>query len=129
MKIHHIAIWTRDLEKMKDFYQKYFNMYCGDKYHNHRKGFSSYFLSFENSETKIELMHNENIAAIFGDKGGQEGFTHIAISVGSTENVKNLTEKLRRDRIKIASEARTTGDGYFESVVLDPEGNLIEITV
>ena len=32
-------------------------------------------------------------------------------------------------RPDIEGEPRTTGDGYYESVVLDPEGNRIEITV
>ena len=46
MKIEHIAIWVRDLEKAKDFYTTYFQMSCGEKYVNEKKLFSSYFLSF-----------------------------------------------------------------------------------
>ena len=40
-----------------------------------------------------------------------------------------LTEQLRKDGYTIFGEPRTTGDGYYESVVLDCENNLIEITV
>jgi lactoylglutathione lyase len=32
MKIEHIAIWASDIERMREFYQKYFNMSCGKKY-------------------------------------------------------------------------------------------------
>ena len=57
------------------------------------------------------------------------GLTHFALSVGSKQRVDELTEALRRDGYSIVGEPRTTGDGYYESVVLDPEGNRIEITV
>jgi len=54
---------------------------------------------------------------------------HLAISVGSKEKVDELTEKLRADGYTVAGNPRLTGDGYYESVVFDPEGNRIEITV
>ena len=128
IKIEHLAIWTQDLEKAKDFYVKYFDMICGDKYHNPTKQFTSYFLSFRNSNVRIELMHRPDILEHIGKKGLTNGLTHFAISVGSKEIVNSLTEKLRADNFIIESEPRTTGDGYYESVVLDTEGNLIEIT-
>ena len=57
------------------------------------------------------------------------GWSHIALSVGSKKEVDSLTERLRADGYTIASEPRTTGDGYYESVILDPDGNRIELTV
>ena len=42
--------------------------------------------------------------------------------------VDSLTETLRKDGFEIIGEPRTTGDGYYESVVLDPDKNRIEIT-
>lgn len=128
IKIEHLAIWTKDLEKAKDFYVKYFDMVCGEKYHNPTKQFTSYFLSFQNSNVRIELMHRPDITDHVGKKGTTNGLAHFAISVGSKERVNSLTERLRADDFIIESEPRTTGDGYYESVVLDPEGNLIEIT-
>jgi lactoylglutathione lyase len=56
------------------------------------------------------------------------GYAHIAVSVGSKAKVDQLTEELRSASYTIHGEPRTTGDGYYESVVLDPEGNQIEIT-
>lgn len=53
----------------------------------------------------------------------------MAISVGSKEDVDELTEQLREDGYTIFGEPRITGDGYYESVVLDPEGNHVEITL
>ena len=57
------------------------------------------------------------------------GFIHLAVSVGSRENVDSLTEKLIEDGYEVISGPRTTGDGYYESCVLGFEGNQIEITV
>ncbi len=128
MKIEHVAIWTEDLEAAKEFYTKYFNMTCGEKYTNTQKHFSSYFLSFNNSPIRLELMHRPDILKPHDKKGFTNGLTHFAISVGSKELVNSLTEKLRANNFMIQGEPRTTGDGYYESVVLDPEGNLIEIT-
>ena len=47
MKLEHIAIWTSDLEKMKDFYLRFFELESNEKYYNPKKEFSSYFLSFK----------------------------------------------------------------------------------
>ncbi len=55
MKIHHIAIWTFQLEEMKEFYTRYFNGSSNEKYINPKKGFESYFLHFDEG-TDLELM-------------------------------------------------------------------------
>jgi lactoylglutathione lyase len=55
------------------------------------------------------------------------GLVHFAVSVGSEANVNQLTERLRADGYEIVGEPRWTGDGYYESVVFDPEQNRIEI--
>lgn len=127
MKIEHIAIWTSDLEGMREFFQKYFDMKCGKKYENIQKGFSSYFLSFEGG-ARIEIMNRKDIVTDVGIKGMSNGLSHFAISVGSIDAVDSLTERLRNDGITIIGEPRTTGDGYYESIILDPEGNHVEIT-
>ncbi len=127
MRIEHIAIWVNDLEVMKDFYTKYFNMKCSDKYENPKKRFASYFLSFDDG-TRIEIMNRKDISEKISGKGISNGFTHLAFSVGSIEKVDELTELIRNNGFKIIGGPRTTGDGYYESIVLDPEGNHIEIT-
>nr|WP_293833802.1 VOC family protein [uncultured Arsenicibacter sp.] len=129
MKIEHIAIWVNDLETMKAFYIRYFGATANEKYHNPVKHFQSYFLSFEDG-CRLELMQRPDIADAPKDYNRQTtGLIHFAVSVGSRENVDALTEQLRQDGFPIAGEPRTTGDGYYESVVLDPENNIIEITV
>ena len=62
------------------------------------------------------------------DKELSEGFIHLAFSVGSREAVDSLTQKLIADGYICVGQPRVTGDGYYESVVTDPDGNRIEIT-
>lgn len=129
MKIEHLAIWVEDLEAMREFYVTYFNFTSGGKYTNEKKGYSSYFLAFGDGKTRLELMNRKDISGKPGKRGLMPGLAHFAISVGSERAVNELTERLRRHNYPIESEPRTTGDGYYESVVLDPEGNYVEITV
>tara|TARA_B100000497_G_C7684647_1_gene414695 strand:- start:484 stop:870 length:387 start_codon:yes stop_codon:yes gene_type:complete len=128
MKIEHLAIWVSDLEKMKNFYVKFFDLKPNSKYYNSKKEFSSYFLSFE-SGARIELMHRPDISQMMSQMNSSLGYAHFAISIGSKDQVEKVTETCRNNGIKVIGEPRTTGDGYFESVISDPEGNLIEITV
>lgn len=107
---------------------KYFEVTSGEKYTNIKKQYSSYFLSFPGGEARIELMQKPGIIPVKGQRGLSKGIAHFAISVGSPEKVNELTELLKKDNYTILSEPRTTGDGYYESMVLDPEGNYVEIS-
>ena len=127
MKIEHIALYVKDLEATKNFYMKYFGAKCNNLYHNQKTGFRSYFLSFDDG-ARIEIMNRPDISES-GEKDTRTGYAHIAFSVGSIDEVNRLTELLRNEGFVIASEPRTTGDGYYESCVLDTEGNRVEITV
>jgi len=125
MKIAHVAIWTRDIEAMKDFYCTYFKGLANEKYVNEKKGFESYFIRLE-GDVSLELMRRTDIK---GDpSAGSIGFAHIAFYVGSKEAVDKMTERLAASGYVHKDGPRTTGDGYYEAVFLDPEGNMIEIT-
>ena len=128
MKIEHVAIWTKDIERLKDFYVTYFDGVAGDKYTNSKKQFESYFIKFD-SGARLEVMQMVTIPPNLNDTINQYiGLIHIAISVGSVEKVNNLTDSLRKAGYRIVSEPRYTGDGYYESCILDSDGNRIEIT-
>lgn len=126
MKIEHIAIWSQDIERLKEFYVTYFGATSNNGYENRLKGFKSYFLSFEGG-TRIEIMNITGIQESLEVVNNYTGYCHIAISVKTKLEVVKLTEKLKKDGYKVVSLSRTTGDGYFESVILDPDGNRIEI--
>ncbi len=126
MRIEHLAIWAKNIDLLRSFYEEYFKCQASERYFNPTKNFQSYFLSFE-SGCRLELMQRPEIP---DSKNGREaiGITHFAVSAGSESGVNALTEHLRADGHRVVGEPRWTGDGYYESVVLDPEGNRIEIT-
>ena len=128
MNIDHLAIWTNDLQRQKTFYETYFGAQASDLYSNEAKHFQSRFLTFE-SGCQIELMQTTNLQRQQPDEGlGCTGYAHLAFSVGSREIVDSLTERLMQDGFEKLDGPRVTGDGYYESVILDPDGNHIEIT-
>lgn len=126
-RLDHLALYTTQLEEIRAFYMTYFQATSNEKYVNPRKGFESYFLSF-GGEARLEIMQKVGISST-GYTSGEEmaGLTHLALSVGSRERVDALTEQLRADGYPVVGEPRTTGDGYYESVILDPDGNRVEL--
>ena len=121
MKIEHVAIWVKDIDKVCEFYRKYFSGVVHPLYHNPAKQFTSRFVTFDDG-ARLEVMNNPNVELFHVEQ------FHIAFSVGSKEKVDLLTKEMSEDGVSIVGEPRTTGDGYYESVVLDPEGNRFEIT-
>ncbi len=126
--IEHIAIGVRDLEGMRAFYERYFGAAAGAKYRNAKRGFCSYFLSLAGG-ARLELMQWDDSGPEPADGERRRGFIHIALSVGSKEAVDTLTARLEGDGHACLDRPRWTGDGYYESVFADPEGNLIEVTI
>jgi lactoylglutathione lyase len=126
MTVSHIAIWTLDIEKSKSFYCGWFGAKAGSLYANDTTGFKSYFLDFGDS-CKLELMSTPELVDM--DPKRVFGLAHFAIATGSAEKVDSLTKALRDQEFEVISEPRTTGDGYYESVIADPDGNFVEITV
>ena len=188
MKIEHVAIWVEDIDKVCEFYRKYFGGVVQPLYHNPTKKFTSRFITFDDG-ARLEIMHrpdinietltesmfhvkrlqtedatknlffgisevqqvgseganpiasvasgssltditeHENVRHDVSQHAEHIGLAHVSFSVGSKEKVDQLTQQMSDDGITIVGQPRTTGDGYYESVVLDPEGNRIEITV
>ena len=170
MKIEHVAIWVKDIDKVCEFYRKYFGGEVQPLYHNPVKQFTSRFITFDDG-ARLEIMHRPDInvgtlteskpdlacvsretqprfpsknelAHFYLETEGCRpmakpeaqhaehfGFAHLSFSVGSKEKVDSLTQQMSDEGTTIVGQPRTTGDGYYESVVLDPEGNRIEITI
>jgi lactoylglutathione lyase len=127
MRIEHIAIWTADLDRCIKFYVSYFGAAAGPRYVNPAKGFESCFLHFADG-ARLEAMTTTTLSLVGSPPGAQRlGLTHLAISVGSERVVDELTARLRVDGYSVVDGPRRTGDGYYESVIIDPDGNRIEI--
>lgn len=129
IRIDHLAVWTTDLDRCVAFYVTYFGAVAGALYRNEAKGFESRFLSFGDG-ARFEVMTTTTLSLTVAEPGAQRlGLTHFAISLGSESAVDTLTDRLRADGFPILDGPRRTGDGYYESVALDPDGNRIELTV
>lgn len=127
MKIEHVAMYVKDLDAVRDYFVTYFGGHADEGYWNKKTGFRSHFITFDGGP-RLEIMHRPGM----DDPKkvmARTGFIHISFSVGSKEKVDAITERIRSAGYKVLSEPRTTGDGYYESCVADPEGNQIEITV
>ena len=127
MKIEHLALYVRDLEGAKAFFETYFEARSNSLYHNPKTGFSSYFLSFADG-ARLEIMTKASV-----DQSQlpleRLGFIKLAFSQGSKERVDQLTQRLATYGYELLSGPRTTGDGYYESCLLGFEDNMIELTV
>jgi lactoylglutathione lyase len=115
MRIEHVAIWTTDLSRCKRFYASYFGATVGATYVNPAKGFESCFLSFADG-ARLEAMTTTTLSL-------------VEFAPGVQRLVDQLTQRLRDDGIAVVDGPRHTGDGYYESVIIDPDGNRIEICV
>lgn len=126
MRIEHLAVWTDDPERLAAWYSTYFGAQVGARYRNESRQFESIFLSLGDG-ARLELMRVPGLAA--GAAAPARGLAHFAVATGSEAAVDALTARLRADGAPVLDGPRRTGDGYYESVVLDPDGNRVEITV
>lgn len=124
-QLAHTALYVTDLNRAKTFYETYLGAVANEEYHNFTTGLRTHFLTFD-GESRLEIMTRPGIED--PQSPTTLGFAHVAFSLGSKEAVDALTARLSNDGFSVASGPRTTGDGYYESVVLDPEGNQVELT-
>jgi lactoylglutathione lyase len=125
--IEHVAIWTDNLEGLRAFYERYLGGVAGERYENASTGFHSYFLDL-GGDARLELMQMPAVAERVAGDPQLLGLAHIAFALGSEHAVDELTDRLRSDGYPILDGPRRTGDGYYESVVADPDGNRVELT-
>lgn len=127
MTIEHIAIWTDRLEEMVAFYTRQLSGSAGGRYRNPRTGLESCFVTF-GAGARLELMQRPHIGPHLDPGEERLGYAHLAFSMGSRGRVDELTGRLAEDGCRVVSAPRETGDGYYESCILDPDGNRVEIT-
>jgi len=127
MKIDHAAMYVNDLEAEKEFFIEYFHAEASSGYHNEKTGFRSYFLTFEGG-ARLEIMKKPEMSDQVKNLN-RTGYAHLAFSLGNKEKVDELTDRIKTAGYEVISGPRTTGDGYYESCILDGEGNQIEMTI
>ena len=121
MRIDHAALFCRDLEQMRQFFIDYFDARSNEQYHNPRTGLRTYILSFTEGSTRLELMQRPDVQDADPSQPAI-GYVHMSFAVGSKKGVDLLTRRLAADGYTVTSGPRTTGDGYYESSILGPEG-------
>jgi lactoylglutathione lyase len=124
VRIEHVALWAQDIDTVAAFYQRWFGARVGERYENSRKGFASRFLEFSGG-TRLEVMTRTDVGARAMEE--QLGLSHIAIVIGDEAAVDSLAARLGAAGVAVIDGPRRTGDGYYECVVKDPEGNRVEI--
>ena len=124
-RLEHVALWVRDLDAVAAFYARYFDARVGPRYENPRKGFQSRFLEL-GAGARLEIMARSDVVT----RGAAEslGWAHVAIAVGDEAAVDALAARFEAEGVALVDGPRRTGDGYYECVVLDPEGNRVEVT-
>jgi lactoylglutathione lyase len=129
MYIEHIAMYTQQLEVLKNYYTLYFGAKANNLYINPKKQFSSYFLTF-GTGARIEIMNMPGIPENKNDtrKDQHIGLVHFAFAVSNKQEVDSKAIELKTAGFEILDGPRVTGDGYYEFVTLDPDGNRIEVT-
>ncbi len=129
MKLEHLAIWTHQLEELKEYYIRFFKAIPNKKYVNPKKNFQSYFLSFD-SGARLEIMTKPGIPVNLNDTEDKQhlGLIHFAFELDSPEAVNAKAEELQEAGFEILDGPRRTGDGYYEFATLDPDRNRLEVT-
>lgn len=117
-------MWVRDLETIRAFYADALGGESGPLYENPTTGFRSYFISIGDGP-RLELMHRPGLEP---SRSGAAGFAHMAVALDSRSAVDDAVARLRQRGVPVESAPRITGDGYYEAVILDPEGNRVELT-
>lgn len=125
MKIAHVALWTRHPEAQQRFWCEMFNAQSSARYESqNRPGFASYFMRLSQGAT-VELMTLPDLPD--GEPGREAiGWAHIAIAAGTEQQVDEMAARAERAGI-LAAAPRRTGDGFYEAIIRDPDGNLIEL--
>ncbi len=130
IKLDHIAIWADDIEKIKEYYIRFFDAESNNKYINPNTGFSSYFLSFGDG-SRIEVMHRADIPDNANDviERQYKGYIHISFVVDTKADVDAKAKQLADAGYPILRGPRVTGDGYYEFETIDPENNRLEVMI
>ncbi len=128
MKLDHIAIWTENIELLKNYYVSFFDGHTNEMYINHNTQFQSYFISFQTG-ARLEIMWMPNIPDNTNDTitAQHKGIIHIAFSVDTRQEVDAKASLLLANGFEILNGPRVSGDGYYEFVTLDPDKNRIEV--
>ena len=79
MKLAHVALWCRDLDRATAFWVEHFGAQAGERYASTRRpGFVSRFVTFDEGAT-LELMSIPGLEAHAAQAADRPGWAHVVI--------------------------------------------------
>jgi lactoylglutathione lyase len=126
-QIEHIALATNDLERLRDFYLQ-FGAVAAPPSTNAHSGLRSCVLDF--CGVRLELLERPgNGEGVAGD-GRSPGLLHLGFALGSADAVDELSGVIAAAGHRVLERPHRSGElSRYVSVVLDPDGNRVKLTV
>lgn len=127
MKLTEVCLYSRDFARTALLLERYFGAVRGEAAREPGMQLESCTLTLPQGGS-IRLLMRPGLA------DGSEyplhtGFSAAVFSVGSEEKVREITMAIYKDGHTVMAMPQRTYDGRFESIVLDPDGNQLVITV
>ena len=125
--LEHIALAASDVECLRDFYHQ-FGAVASPPSTDPDTGVRSCVLDF--CGVRLEVFERPRSAVDAAGGVRSLGFIHVGFALGSADAVGELTSVLAAAGHRVLEPPhRTGGVGRYESVVLDPDGNQLKLTV
>ena len=126
-QIEHIALATSDVERLCDFYQL-LGATASPPSADPGTGLRSRALDF--CGVRLELFERPGRAEGAVGDALAPGLMHIGFALGSADAVDELSRVIATAGHRVLERPHRTGElGRYESVVLDPDGNRLKLTV
>jgi lactoylglutathione lyase len=124
-RVVHVACWVSDLDATASWWKSTFGAEVGGVYTSrNRPGFTSRHAVLGDGLC-VELMAGPWVKST--EEAERAGWAHVAIGVGSMEEVDRIAEAQRALGC-LRSGPRWPGDRCYEAVLQSPDGILVEIT-
>jgi len=127
-KIAHIAISVSNIERTANFYRKHFGFCLAEKYSHKDIGLTIAVL--KNGNSALELFEFKKHKRLPGYRKGLEsdlrtlGVKHFSFEVA---DIEKILLRLRRAKVRLATDIRTFDNGCRYFFLKDPDGILVEV--
>lgn len=125
MKIVNVGIYVKDLEKVKAFFEHYFDARVEAVLNDEESSYFSYILSLGEGAL-IELMNKPAIVDEAKDPN-RTGLAHININVGSRERFDEIVKEFKQENFVIQYETYSP-EGAGEIRAITVEDIILEVS-